>query len=485
MTSTNPQVDSSTAPAGQHTLARTLGVRQIVFMVIAGAAPLTVVVGIVPLMMSMGNGIGAPLDYLVAGAILLLFAVGFATMSGEVKNAGAFYAYIQKGLGRIPGLGAASLAMMTYLFVLVAVVAYLGAAVSNAIASYTDTQTPWWLWTVIALASIAFLGHRNVELSAKVLGVVLIAEIAIVAVVDLCIVVAGGDAGLSAAPFAPAHLLDGAVGTGVMFAIFGYVGFEATAAFRSEAKDPDRTIPRATFTAVGVITVFYTISAWAVIVGAGVDNAVAAATDDPVNLVLDLGDRFAGRFAHDLMQVLLVTSFYACTLTFHNVAGRYVYTLGRLGALPNRLGDVHERHRSPYVASALVVTVVTVLLAIMAVPGLDPVVQIYAWLSGAATLGVVSLMALTSLAVIVFFARNARPQSIWKKFVAPAAALLGLLIAIALIVGNFATLVGSQWMAWLLGSVLVVSFVIGMGWSLGLRAARPEAFERLDADLEN
>jgi amino acid transporter len=406
-------------------------------------------------------------------------------MSAEVKNAGAFYAYIQKGLGRIPGLGAASLAMVTYLFVLVAVVAYLGAAVSNVIDNYSHAQTPWWLWSALALATIAYLGHRNVELSARVLGVVLIAEVAIVAAVDLFIVFRGGAAGLTLAPFAPSNLVNGAVGTGVMFAIFGYVGFEATAAFRSEAKDPDRTIPRATFAAVGVITVFYTFSAWAVIVGAGADTAVAAATDDPVNFVLDLGERFAGRFAHDIMQLLLVTSFYACTLTFHNVVGRYVYTLGRLSALPGRFGEVHARHRSPYVASAVVVVVVAVLLAVMAAPGLDPVVQIYAWLSGAATLGVVALMALTSLAVIVFFARHRRPQSAWTKFVAPSLALVGLLVAIALILNNFALLLGSEWMAWLLGSVLVITFVVGLVWALGLRSARPATFARLDADLEN
>lgn len=81
---------------GEPALARTLGPLQIVLMVIAGAAPLTVVVGIMPLMISMGNSVGAPLDCLIAGCVLILFSIGFAAMSAEVDNTGAFYAYIHK-----------------------------------------------------------------------------------------------------------------------------------------------------------------------------------------------------------------------------------------------------------------------------------------------------------------------------------------------------------------------------------------------------
>ena len=59
-------------------------------MVVAGAAPLTVVAGVLPLILLVGNGIGAPVNYVIAGAVLLLFSVGFTTMSKHISNAGAF-----------------------------------------------------------------------------------------------------------------------------------------------------------------------------------------------------------------------------------------------------------------------------------------------------------------------------------------------------------------------------------------------------------
>ena len=51
--------------------------------------------------------------------------------------------------------------------------------------------------------------------------------------------------------------------------------------FRSEAKDPDRTIPRATYIAVGVIGGLYALTSFAVATGLGAGNAAAVAGADP------------------------------------------------------------------------------------------------------------------------------------------------------------------------------------------------------------
>ena len=103
-----------------------LGAGSIVFMVVAAAAPLTVVAGSVPIGIFAGNGPGYPAMYIVASIVLLFFAVGFTTMTKHVPNAGAFYSYIGTGLGRGPGLGGALLALISYTAVQGAVYGYLG-----------------------------------------------------------------------------------------------------------------------------------------------------------------------------------------------------------------------------------------------------------------------------------------------------------------------------------------------------------------------
>ncbi len=481
MTNRITEPDAPPAASAEVKLQGKLGVPELVFMVVAGAAPLTVVVGIVPLMITLGNGTGAALDFVVAGILMLLFSVGFSTMTPEVENAGAFYTYIQKGLGKIPGLAGAGLAIVSYICLIVAVIAYFGAAAHNAVQNLSGVDLPWWAFSIVAVAIVAFLGHRNVELSAKVLGVLLVAEILIVAVVDAVIIAKGGDSGLSGEPLSFQAFFSGPFATGVMLAIFGFVGFEATAVFRSEAKDPERTIPRATYAAAILIASFYALSAWAIIVGLGTGNAVEAATKNPENLVPDLAQRYVGVFAHDAIQVLLMTSFLACILTFHNVVSRYLFTLGGQSVLPRRLAAVHPKHKSPYIASFVTFVIGAAVSAVMALLQLDPVLEIYTWYGTAATLGVIVLMAATSVAAFVHFRTSPRVLSPWKKFIAPALASIGLAAVTVLVIANFTSLMGGAVVAVLFEVVLVGAAVAGAWRAAYLRVRRPEIYEALTA----
>ena len=108
---------SATRTAGTQSpnrLAGRLGPIAIVFMVVAAAAPLTVIAGTVPLGIAVGNGAAFPASYVVCTVVLLLFAVGFTAMARHIPGAGAFYTYITSGLGRHTGLGAAFLALLSY-----------------------------------------------------------------------------------------------------------------------------------------------------------------------------------------------------------------------------------------------------------------------------------------------------------------------------------------------------------------------------------
>lgn len=460
-------------------LERTLGVPQIVFMVVAVAAPLTVFAGLIPLMLGTGNGIGTPVDFLVVGAVLLLFTVGYSAMTPEVRSAGAFYSYVQRGLGTTAGLGAAALALVTYSVLMVAVSAYLGAAGATVVESFSGVVLPWWVLSAAGLVLIGVLGYRNVEVSARVLGVLLVAEIGIVAVIDGAILARGGADGLSAQPLSWSAFAGGAVGTGIMFAVFGFVGFEATAVFRSEAKDPDRTIPRATYIAVLVIALVYALSSWAMIVGLGVDRASELAAADPEGLAPGLATRYVSHVAHDVVQVLLVTSFFACVLTAHNVVSRYLFALGRQGAVPRRLGAAHHVHRSPHTASVLTSVVIGTLVALTAAAGLHPVTEVYAWFGGAGTLGLVALLTLTSAAIVVHF-RKERSTGLWRGTVAPALAFVALAAILVLVVSNFELLIGSRVLANAFLGVIGAALVTGLIWAIALRRRRPDVYDALE-----
>jgi hypothetical protein len=68
------------------------------------AAPLGVIVGVVPLGIASGNGAGFPATFIVAAVVLLLFATGFTAMTPYVDDAGAFFSYVRQALGFPAGI---------------------------------------------------------------------------------------------------------------------------------------------------------------------------------------------------------------------------------------------------------------------------------------------------------------------------------------------------------------------------------------------
>lgn len=445
----------------ENTLSRKLGVTGIVFMVIAAAAPITVVAANFPIIIGVSGSIGAPTMILAATLILLLFAVGYAWMTPRVPDAGAFYSYVHSGLGRRPGLGTAAIALLSYILLTVSMTCYLGVQTGNLIELWTGVATPWWLISAVMLIIVGLLGYRDIDLSAKVLGFVLILEVIAVIAIDLGVLFSGRE--LPLAPLNPAEALTGAPGLGMLFAFLGFFGFEATAVFRNEAKDPERTIPRATYIAVISVGLLYFLSSWLIIAGLGTSDAVAASNEAPDRVVIELAGSVVAPIVADIVQVLVVTSMFACMLAFHNIVARYLFTLGQRGVLPQSLALVHRKHRAPSRASVWVSVITSVVVVVSALAQLDPVTQIYTWYSGAGAIGVIWMMALTSFAVLAFGRkhRGAQAPSHWVVLSAVLGGA-GLLLVLGISIWNFPVLVGGGTAAILWGVILVLVFVGGM-----------------------
>lgn len=447
-----------------------LGPIGIVFMVVAAAAPLTVIGGNMPLAMGLGNGAGAPVGFAIAALVLLVFSVGFVTMTPYVPEAGAFFSYVTVGLGERMGKGVAVVALIAYTAIQIGIYGYIGWAIDDTVGFYGGPELPWPLYSFVILAIVAVLGYRHINLSAKVLGVALALEIGIVVVLDLVMVTNPGPSGVTFASFDPGVFTQGTIGIAILFALTGFIGFEATAVFRDEARDPERTIPIATYAAVIIIGAFYAITVWAFVVAIGPDNVTAVAEQTLAgdgNMLLDTTADMLGTIGRDIVNVLLLTSLFACVLSFHNVIARYQFVLSRKGLLPARLGAVHGTHESPAFSSVVQTVTAAIIVGILAVLGIDPLVGVFGSMAGVATVGIVILMLTTSIAVLAFFLRNRdRVSGVWQTRIAPALAVLGLLGCLWLVLSNF-TLVtgGSVTLSAILAAVPFLGLVIGaLAW---------------------
>ncbi|WP_231916113.1 APC family permease [Microbacterium karelineae] len=424
------------------TLSGSLGVGAIVLMVVAAASPLTVIGGAAPLGVLLGNGVGFPSLYLLSAVVLVLFTVGLSAMSRAIPRPGAFFTYIGHGLGRSAGVAASWLAILTYTSIQACVYGYIGAVLASTVAGLGGPTIPWWLCGLAVVALTGVLGYNHIDLSAKVLGVLLLAEVAIVLVLVVAVVLRGGAEGLSLEPFAPDNVVSGAPGVGLMFAIAAFIGFESTAVFRSEAKDPDRTVPKATYIACAGVGVFYAFASWGLVMAWGPSQAVDTVAADYENVVILTTALYLGPIGQIIMNVLLITSMFACILSFHNVLTRYQHSMASARLLPTALERVHPTHASPHLSSLVQSATAAALVLLFAILGLDPVLHVFTWFAGVATLAIVILMAVTSIAVIVWFRRASAAGRVWNTLVAPVLGFVGLVACAVAIIAYFPLMVG-------------------------------------------
>ncbi|MFI7008201.1 APC family permease [Streptomyces sp. NPDC050145] len=476
MSVTSPKTaPPSAAPAGLRT--GSLGTSDIAFFVVSAAAPLTVMAGVAPIAIALG-GIGAPAGYLLAGLTLAVFAVGFTAMSRHVKGGGAFYSYITQGLGRPAGIGAALLAMVGYNGMEIGVYGLLGSATRDTVHALFGADIPWLPVSLAGLALIWYGGFRSIDFGAKLLGVLLVAETGILVLLAGGVLLKGGAHGLSAASFAPGNVLVPGTAAVLAFAFAAFTGFESTVIYRREARDPDRTVPRATYIAVAFLGLFYAFTVWIAVQAFGDADVVKAAGSDPANLFFTAITTFVGGWAADLMHVLIVTSVIASLLAFHNAINRYGLALADEGVLPRSFARVHPRHRSPYVAGLAQSALGAVVVLAFWAAGADPYNQLLLWVNTPGMLGLMALQLLAALAVPFFFRRISHTEGRARTVWAPAVATVLLGAAIVLVIGHIDLFTGASPLAnGIMVAVAPAVFLLGFPLAHRLKRTRPEVYE--------
>jgi len=441
-------------PATERLAANRLGVAGIVFFVVAAAAPLVGMTGAVPVAIVLGSGAAAPGAYLAVGLVLLVFSVGYSAMSHLVSNTGAFFAYVGRGLGIVPGVGSAFVSLLAYLAIQLAIFGFFGAVASGQLEAKLSIDLSWWAWALIAWAIVLVLSLLQVDVGAKVLGVLMIVEVASLVLVAVAVLFQGGGPdGLNFwASFNPADIFEGgfqgSAGIALAFAFASYIGFEATAIYGEETKDPKRSVPVATYLAVGVIALLFAFTSWAVVSGVGTDNVVPEVAErsgdlaDPAQVLFSVADEYVGDWLSTLMSWLVLSSLFAGLLAFQNSGARYFYSMGRAGVLPRVLDRVNRRG-APTVGTVAVSVVSLIVILLFVAADKDPVLHLFYWFSGLAVLAIVVVEILVSLAVIVYFRRTKEDTRVWNTLIAPALSIIGLALGAYLVMARFGLLAGT------------------------------------------
>lgn len=489
-----------------------VGLVGVLLMAVANAAPITAMSFNVPIAIGYGNGISASAGFLFATIVLTIFAVGFVSMARYITTAGAFYGFISQGLGQLWGMASGLIAAVAYIIFEASLIGGFSYFASEYVLKPAGINVNWMIIAAIGIIVIAVLTYYSVTLAAGVLGVTLVLEVLLLGALGLSVLFKGGPDGYMFGEIVPPQnaftsLPEDAFGTGVaagvaaigiFFAFWSWVGFETTAVYGEESKNPKRNVPIATMIAVIGLGLFYTFMSWMVVVGNGAAKSVeVSAGAAPVDLWLGLVDANLGGFMVLAYKILLVVGSFACAMAFHNAASRYIFAMGResaSGFLRRSIGSVNAKHGSPATAS-FVQSAITLVLCILfllftnvyiegeAVPELVPYVNVYGLLALIGTAMILIVQTITSFAVISFFwVKKVHKGNVIATLICPILGALGMLYALWLLWSNrnFAAGLAADSLVFTLMPVYVIGLlVIGFGYAAWVKAKRPDLYAEI------
>ena len=464
----------------------TLGLYGIVFFVVAAAAPVAGISGAFPVAIGAGDGAGAAGMYVAVGIVLLIFSVGYATMSQYVTNTGAFFAYVGRGLGIVPGVGSAFASLVAYITVMWAILGFISGQMKFQFIAKFGLDLPWWVYAFVIIALIFVLSAASVDIGAKLLGILLSIEIVALLIVGIATLINGGPEGVNfGASFSPSSIFEGGftggAGIAFAFALASFIGFEATAIYGEESKDPKKTVPRATYISVILITALFAIVGLGLVTSLGatdIANKVFEITaidgvplSDPSAVLFSASTTYVGAWMTELFGWIILTSLFAGGLAMQNSAARYFFAMGRAGVLPKAL-DRTNKAQAPWVATIVVSLFAVAITIIFIIFNLDPIVHMFFWFGAVAVLAIVLTEILVSISVIVYFRRTKEDTRPWNTLIAPILAIIGLAIGEYMLMSRFnlfsgtASGEGGPWEMNTTGWILVLSpfvlFVVGL-----------------------
>ncbi len=286
-------------------------------------------------------GMAAPIAFLLAGLLAALTGLSYAELAARFPEAAGAAAYVGEGL-RSPILS--RLTGFAVLIVGIVVAASLARGAAGYLDVFISLPTPFAAGLfVVVFTAVACLGVRESVGIASMMTIVELLGLVLVVVV-------GGPAlgGFTArldeiVPDEAAEWVG--VGAGGFLAFFAFIGFESLANMGEEAKDAERTLPRAILLSIAISTFLYVLVSLVAVLA--VDPAALAGSDAPLTLVLEK----SGWAFPKLLALIALAAVPGGILVDMVMTSRLLYGMARRGLVPSWLGHVGHRTRIPVIAT--------------------------------------------------------------------------------------------------------------------------------------
>lgn len=397
-----------------------IGLREVVFQSITHMAPAMAVAFSITFGITFGWG-ATSLAVVIALLGSLFCAISIGQLAKHLPSAGSFYTYTSRGIH--PSIG--FLVAWLYAFVepLVAPILYLQLGYVMAEFVHPElglSKDLWWIWSLAAAALVFVLGYYGIRISARAGTILGIFEVGVFAALAVWLIVEAGDRNTLAVfttKFAdnPDYQGFSGVFAASVYTILAFIGFEAAAPIAEEAKNPQKTVPRAVVLSCLVIGLYYILTTYGATVFFGPEKM-----GDFGNGWVDLGRTVWG-LGWIIVVLAMINSAIANANAGSNAATRTLFAMGRIRLLPGLLARVHPRFRSPHVAVwlQLVIGVVATLWLGFGwgmETTMDPFLASFV-IATSLVVGVVPIYILVNLACLLYYARERNAEFSMLKHV--------------------------------------------------------------------
>lgn len=376
---------------------------EIIAQSLANIAPTAGPAMVVPLVIA-SSGKAAWLVFLLATFSVFLIALNINVLARSSSSPGSLYGLVHEQFGRGPSVVAGWALLIAYVGTAAAVTggltnylhALMGGSSQPSIAFSSIT-------TAIGLGMACILAYLDVRLSARLM---LWTEAASITLILVLFFLPGRGSVLhyDAAQFALSNFSTHQLKSGLVLAIFSFVGFESATAMGAEAADPLRAIPRAVWATALFSGIFFLISAYAenLALDGRLDNL--AISGAPLQVMAKLRGAF---LLAPFISAGSVVSFFACALASITAGARTLFLMSRDGHAFRNCGKAHERHKTPHAAVIAVAAAALIPAVGLCLRGVNPF-ELNGWLGTVATYGFLTVYALVCFAAAVKLRREGR-----------------------------------------------------------------------------
>lgn len=299
------------------------------------------------------TGIAGPsalLSVIIAGGICFLTATTYARLGGLLQEAGGGYLWVRLAFNRHVGFTSGwiswfghTIACSFYIVILTGGIQFL----IDQAGWGGSFPVPRQAIAVGVALIFVLINDRGTALTAKTEAVVTMIQVAVFCAFGAAAFLVGWNSPPSVPTFegffdkGPVAVV---LAAGVLAVAFE--GYEVVAQSAEETKNAERTIPRAIFLSVGIVTALYLLLMGTSIFAEGWQTM---AGEGELSLV-----KAGGRFLPVAGSLILVGALIAGAISALNAtifsASRVAFAMGRDGTLPRMFGSIHRRKRTPHIA---------------------------------------------------------------------------------------------------------------------------------------